>query len=49
MLIFCATLDGEKVLESGDLEAAIQHYQERMQAIAISQKNQDLLTEKKND
>lgn len=42
-------LRGEKVLKSRDLEAAIQHYQERMRAIAISQQNQDLLIEKTND
>jgi SpoVK/Ycf46/Vps4 family AAA+-type ATPase len=37
-------LSGEKVLKSEDLEAAIQHHQDRMEVITRSQKNQEFVT-----
>jgi SpoVK/Ycf46/Vps4 family AAA+-type ATPase len=42
-------LRSEKVLKSGDLEAAIKHYQDRMEVVAISQQNRDLLLGKNHD
>lgn len=42
-------LKGDRTLQPEDLAAAIQHYQDRMEVVAISQINQDLLIGKANE